>query len=929
MTIIKLFLATIFPVILSVVLYLLDKKTKFGKVNYWKKQIIIGLLFGGLAILATEFGINIDGAVINVRNAAPLTAALIFGGPAGIISGIIGGVYRFFATYWGAGSFSQLACTIGCILAGLFGAWCRKWMFDNKKPSWPYGLAIGATIETLHMLLIFITNMSDVYKAYEIVAACALPMILCNSLSVMLSLFLNALIGKEKIKIVFKNKQILNVFQLVLLACVVIAFSATMLFTYSLQTKIANANTDNLLSLNLQDLDNDVKEASDSNLLRKARQIASIVDLSTSIEKLNQLLNEYNIAEINLIDDNGIVINSTTSIYLGYNMANGDQSKEFLCLLSNKEEYVQKYQPVSFDENISRKYAGIAFTSGGFVQVGYNADQFQSDLNDEIIMAVKNRHIGQSGGLIVCNSDFEIISSTNSQNNNGKVNVSSTNENVRFKETINDVESYCMYNRTEGFYLLATIPISEAMFSRDIAVCILTFMEIVVFAALFVNIYFLIKKLIVNNIHRVNDSLALITSGDLNVQVNVRDTDEFISLSDDINATVDALKHFIDDAEKRIDRELEFAMQIQRSSLPFNFDSISNQKDFDIYALMDPAKEVGGDFYDFYMLDQNHLIFMVADVSGKGIPAALFMMRTKTLIKGFVEGNMPLDEAFTEANKRLCENNEAEMFVTAWIGKLDLESGRLEFVNAGHNPPLIRKKDGQFAYLHTRPNFILAGMEFTKYQKHEIELLDGEAIYLYTDGVTEATDINNILYGEKRLEEILSSASGCAKSICDSVKEDIQHFTNGAEKSDDITMLCVIKTKKNRSEDITLIPNEESLQKVSNFLDNLSSKWNLSMKLTNKLQLISDEIYSNIVSYSKAQKASISVIDDSEVIKMIFKDNGKIFNPLLKPEPDVYKPLEEREIGGLGIYMVKKIASSVDYETIDGQNVLTVTFNKE
>ena len=161
------------------------------------------------------------------------------------------------------------------------------------------------------------------------------------------------------------------------------------------------------------------------------------------------------------------------------------------------------------------------------------------------------------------------------------------------------------------------------------------------------------------------------------------------------------------------------------------------------------------------------------------------------------------------------------------------------------------------------------------------------------------------------------------------MKEDIQHFTNGAEKSDDITMLCVIKTKKNRSEDITLIPNEKSLQKVSDFLDNLSSKWNLSMKLTNKLQLISDEIYSNIVSYSKAQKASISVIDDSEVIKMIFNDNGKIFNPLLKPEPDVDKPLEEREIGGLGIYMVKKIASSVDYETIDGQNVLTVTFNKE
>lgn len=929
-TITKLFVATILPVIFAIALYLLDKKTAFGEIKKWKKQIIIGILFGALAIFATEFGINIDGAIINVRNAAPLTAALIFGGPAGIISGIIGGLYRFFATYWGAGSFSQIACTIGCILAGILGAGCRKLMFDNKKTSWPYGLAIGATIETLHMLLIFITNMDDVYNAYRIVKSCALPMIICNSLSVMLSLFFIALIGKERIKITFKNKQILNVFQLVLLACVIVAFTATMLFTYSLQTEIANADTENLLMLNLQDLDNDVKQATDDNLLRKTRQIATIVDMTTPIERLEQLLIEYNIAEINIIDENGIVVNSTTKDYLNYDMASGEQSREFLCLLSTEKEYVQKYQPLSFNKEISRKYAGIAFENGGFVQVGYNADQFQADISDEIIMAVKNRHIGQKGGLIVCDSNFEIVGDTNNQNNNNKkVDILNVSENVKFKTTINDIQSYCMYNRTEGFYLLATIPVSEAMFSRDIAVCILTFMEIIVFATLFVTIYFLIKKLIVNNIHRINDSLALITSGNLNVQVNVRDTDEFISLSDDINATVDALKHFIDEAEKRIDRELEFARQIQRSSLPLNFDSISNQKGFDIYALMDPAKEVGGDFYDFYLLNQTHLIFMVADVSGKGIPAALFMMRTKTLIKGLVEGNRSLDEVFTEANKGLCENNDAEMFVTAWIGKLDLNSGKLEFVNAGHNPPLIRRSNGQFEYLRTRPNFILAGMDSTKYQKHEIELLDGDAIFLYTDGVTEATTTSNSIYGEKRLNQILSSSNGSAKEICDNVKNDIKVFVNDAEQSDDITMLCIVKHEKDSSEEILLKPNHESLILANEFVMNVATKLHLSKKLVNKIQMANDEIYSNIVYYSGASSASIKIVDNLKTLKMIFMDDGKVFNPLANPEPDINISYEERKIGGLGIYMVKKFATSINYENINGQNLLTVTFNKE
>ena len=157
---------TLLPAALSVVLYLAERRAWIKKISSPAKQVGIGVLFGLIAVLATETGIPVNGTILNVRNAAPLTAGLLFGGPAGIIAGVIGGVYRWFAAYWGAGVFSQLACTLGTLAAGLIGAICRKYMFDNKKASWFYGLAIGMTTEVLHMLLVFITNIDDYINKY-------------------------------------------------------------------------------------------------------------------------------------------------------------------------------------------------------------------------------------------------------------------------------------------------------------------------------------------------------------------------------------------------------------------------------------------------------------------------------------------------------------------------------------------------------------------------------------------------------------------------------------------------------------------------------------------------------------------------------------------------------------------------------------------
>lgn len=932
-TIAKLAAATLLPTALSIALYCAERKTGFGKAGYAVRQAVIGVLFGGIAVLATVFGIPVEGAVLNVRNAAPLTAGLLFGGPAGMIAGVIGGVYRWFATYFGAGEFSQLACTIGCILAGFFGAGCRRFMFDNKKASWLYGFVIGGTTEVLHMLLVFITNMDDVYGAYRVVAVCAAPMILCNAVSVMLSLFLVALIGKERIRKPMKKRQISQIFQFLLLICVVVAFAATTVFTASLQTKLAYADADSLLKLNLEDVEKDIREASDENLLKLARSIAAKVTPESTREELIPLLSEYNVAGINLVNADGIITESTLEAFVGYDMSEGTQSAEFLCLTRGTREFVQRYQPLSANNSITRKYAGIAFEDGGFVQVGYDAKQFQSSLTEEIRSAVSNRHIGQAGGVIVCNEQGEIIYDNGGHTGESIYTFLDTNEikaapGVRFTARIGDTKSYCMFSMTEGFYLIANLPTSEAMFPRDIAVTILAFMETVVFAALFAHIYFLIKKLIVDNIHKINGSLSQITDGNLNVHVNVRENEEFASLSDDINATVDTLKRYIAEAESRIDRELEFARQIQHSALPTVFPPYPERRDFAIFASMDAAKEVGGDFYDFCLTDSGHLMFLVADVSGKGIPGALFMMRAKTTIKNLAESGKDIDEVFTEANRRLCENNEAEMFVTAWMGLLDTETGLLQYVNAGHNPPLVRHRDGRFEYLRTRPNFILAGMETTRYRKYEIQLDRGDEIFVYTDGVTEAADTENRLYGEERLEAVLSASHGTPEALCRTVRADIEKFTKGAEQSDDITMLCVKREPIGRRAELTVVPDRGSIETVVNFVTETLEAWETPMKLAGRAQIAVDEVYSNIVYYSGAASATIAVADEGDRLTVRFSDDGKPYDPTTAKEPDITLSAEEREIGGLGIFMVKKMAAEIDYRYENGKNILNVGFAK-
>ena len=248
---------------------------------------------------------------------------------------------------------------------------------------------------------------------------------------------------------------------------------------------------------------------------------------------------------------------------------------------------------------------------------------------------------------------------------------------------------------------------------------------------------------------------------------------------------------------ERISTELNLASSIQAIMLPNIFPAFPERNDFDIYATMSPAKEVGGDFYDFFMVDDDHLAIVMADVSGKGIPAAMFMVIAKTLIKDHTQLGLYPADVFTRVNNLLCEGNEAGLFVTAWMGVLDLNNGELFYSNAGHNPPVI-KHDGKIEFLQCKPGFVLAGLEDYQYQQYSLMLNRGDKLFLYTDGATEATNAQNELYGDNRLLECISSQGpdkNC-EEVLHAIRADIDKFVGEAEQFDDLTMLAFDFTPK-------------------------------------------------------------------------------------------------------------------------------------
>ena len=365
-----------------------------------------------------------------------------------------------------------------------------------------------------------------------------------------------------------------------------------------------------------------------------------------------------------------------------------------------------------------------------------------------------------------------------------------------------------------GWHLIVYTPTEEIFLEADqrnkfFSILIAMVVTLILFLA-----YYMISNIIYKPIKKLTSSVAQISLGNLDIRAESFSKDElgmlakaFNKMTNDLQVSINA--YTLEHAEKeRIGAELSIAADIQTGMLPCIFPPFPDRSEFDIFAIMHPAKEVGGDFYDFFFVENNILAVVIADVSGKGVPASLFMVITKILIENNAYSYKSPAEVLTAVNKTLCENNDTGMFVTVFIGYYDLLSRRFVYVNAGHNPPLILKgsengvpkRSVSFEYLKSKPSKILGWQKNSVYKEEELTLEEGDILYLYTDGVTEAMNSEGELFNEKRLQAILNKTinktDNC--SLCEllsSVKQEITDYANAVEQADDITML-VLKVNK-------------------------------------------------------------------------------------------------------------------------------------
>lgn len=445
----------------------------------------------------------------------------------------------------------------------------------------------------------------------------------------------------------------------------------------------------------------------------------------------------------------------------------------------------------------------------------------------------------------------------------------------------------------------------------------------------------LLRQVVVRRIDETNDSLGKITNGNLNERVHITDSREFISLSTGINTTVAALKDTIDEVEQRNAQDLATAKTIQESALPREFPPFPQIDKFDIYASMKTAKEVGGDFYDFFLIgDENDKLgFVMADVSGKGIPAALFMMTAKTQIQNHMEAGLPVGEAIDAANHQLCIGNDANMFVTMWVGVLEYETGLLTFANAGHNPPLLLR-DGSWEWVNDVSGMPLGLFDGIPYDSHTRQLEPGDMLYLYTDGVTEAMNARDELFGEERLLATLESyADMNPRSVGVGVRRALTDFTLDAEQSDDITMLILKYGVPPEKKAVMVLPADvKQLIHVCNFIHEELRRRNAPASARNPLDIAAEELFVNVCHYAYPDatpenpgevRISFEYEDVPPALTVQIADDGVPYNPLAKPDAVTPDDIMEVPIGGLGILMAKKSVDEMSYERVGDSNVLT------
>lgn len=396
--------------------------------------------------------------------------------------------------------------------------------------------------------------------------------------------------------------------------------------------------------------------------------------------------------------------------------------------------------------------------------------------------------------------------------------------------------------------------------------------------------------------------------------------DAFHKMRDNLLQHIELVKKAAGE-KQRAKSELEIAQKIQQSALPVEFPF---HESFEIYAYMTAAKKVGGDFYDFFYTDENHVAVVIADVSGKGIPAALYMMNAKALIRSTAKSGVSLTEVFGKVNNELCRGG-GDLFVTAFMAVLDLRNGELHYVNAGHNPPCYRGKDG-YKMMEVKRNIVLGGIENIVFSEEKLQMQEGDRMFLYTDGVNEAQNKAGEFYGNERMLEMLNRPLQSPYDVLHTIRNDVAEFADGAEQSDDLTMLELVYCALPKGA-LTIKAEVRFIDKVLAYVEDDMAKNNVPPKQQSRIMVATEEIFSNIAQYAYHSHGLVriySYIDDGSY-HLCFTDNGVAYNPQERKTPDLTGSAEQRDIGGLGIYLVKEMTDNVEYKRDKERNILDIS----
>ncbi len=445
------------------------------------------------------------------------------------------------------------------------------------------------------------------------------------------------------------------------------------------------------------------------------------------------------------------------------------------------------------------------------------------------------------------------------------------------------------------------------------------------------------------------DAAYQIARGNFNAELPLVETKDDMKMLHDAFANMQSsLRSYIDElqnttrAKERIESELTIAHNIQMSLVPKIFSPFPDCEQLELFACLEPAKEVGGDFYDFFIRNDK-LFYVIGDVSGKGIPASLVMAITRTLFRIISSSCESPAEIVSKLNDAIAKDNPTNMFVTMFAGVLDLNSGSMQFCNAGHNPPLVATSDCNVSFMQVEQNLPLGVIEGFGYTEQSFSLASGDAVLLYTDGLTEAENEDKQLYGEERLITTMKvAADKDAHGIIYELKDKLSQYVGNAEQSDDLTLLC-FRLNKSMSSDgnkekthnskmtLTLNNNICESEKLYPFILQFSKTAGINEATLSSINLAVEEALVNSIMYAYPDGTTGLVTLTAEwdkeenVATFILKDKGIAFNPLSVPEADTTSDIDERNIGGLGIFLVKELMDDVNYKRVDNENILTMT----